>query len=279
MAEEVRCPLCKSTKIKFNFRENGYQLLSCLNCDLHFINPYQQNENNRNPLSSERQYQSEKLAVNYYLPYVVNYIINKNSLLDIGCGCGVLLNNAKQLGVRNVVGLENDTNRADFARQNTNCLIIETEINNYNIIDKFEVITLINVISHLPDLNIFFKKVDTLLESKGKLIVKTGLMKTGFGQKNWYDWQIPEHIQFLGENTPEHIASKFNFKLIEKILIPLSDDLISKEYLQSPGRFRIFNLLKSLLAKFPLGIKVIKKIYNYHTRNKLFTTILVFEKA
>lgn len=279
MVETPNCPLCSSDKFKFNFKQKGYQLLSCLNCDLHFINPYQQNESNRNPLSSELQYISEKLAVSYYLPYIIDYIENKNSLLDIGCGCGVLLNSAKNLGIRKVVGLENDKKRADFARQTTDCLIIETEINNFETIEKFEIITLINVISHLSDLDIFFKKINTLLEDKGKLIIKTGLMKCGFGQNNWYDWQIPEHIHFLGENTPEYIAQKFNFKLIEKILIPLSEDLISKEYLQSPGRYKFVNVLKSALVKFPIGINLLKQVYNWHTKNKLYTSIVVFEKA
>ncbi|WP_157687409.1 class I SAM-dependent methyltransferase [Pedobacter psychrophilus] len=279
MNKETHCPLCNSNQLKFNFIENGHHLVSCLNCDLHFINPYKQNEINRNPLSSERQNQSEELAVKYYLPFISKYISNQDSVLDIGCGCGVLLKKCKELGVRNLTGLENDKDRAAFAKKNTECNIIESEINDSEIKEKFSVITLINVISHLPDLNAFFIKINEMLNENGKLIIKTGLMKNGFGKKNWYDWQIPEHIQFLGEHTPEYFAKSFNLKLVEKILIPLSEDLFSIEYLKSQGRYRNINFMKSILASLPIAVKLLKSFYNLKTGNKLFTTILVFEKA
>lgn len=277
--KEKICPLCNFNQTKFNFIENRHELLTCLNCGLHYINPYKQNDLNRNPLSSDRQYQSEKLAVSYYLPFISKYISNQCSILDIGCGCGVFLMKCKELGVKTITGLENDKDRAAFAKRNTNFKIIESEINESILDQKFSVITLINVISHLPDLNLFFNKMNDLLNENGKLIIKTGLMKYGFGQKNWYDWQIPEHIQFLGENTPEYIAGKFNFQLKEKILIPLSDDLLSIEYLKSHGRYKIINFLKSCLINLPIVVKLLKAFYKLKTRNKLFTTILIFEKS
>jgi SAM-dependent methyltransferase len=279
MNKQENCPFCNSKDLKFNFIESNHELLTCLSCELHFISPYKQNDNNRNPLSSYRQFLTEKQAVKYYLPFIINYIKDKESLLDVGCGCGVLLNESKALGVKKIIGVENDKKRAEFARENTDCLIVEDEINNFNSLDKFQTVTLINVFSHIPDLNTFFIKINNLLEDKGHLVIKTGLMENGFGKKNWYDWQIPEHIQFLGSNTPEFIANKFNFKLREKILIPLSEDLISKEYLNSPGRYSIVNFLKSFLSIFPLGVKALKNLYNWSTKNKLYTAILIFEKA
>lgn len=274
----VKCPLCYSQNALFNFFENKHSLYSCKECDLHFINPYIQNEINRNPLSSERQYVSEKLAVRYYLPFIKKYFIAQDSHLDIGCGCGELLNKTKALGIKNIVGIENDLDRASFARKNTGSLIIDNEFNLFNQPEKYSVITLINVLSHLTDLNLFFNKIKNLLEPNGKLIIKTGLMINGFKQINGFDWQIPEHIHFIGEKTPQYVADKFGFNIVEKIIIPLSNELISKEYLLSPGRNENKNFLKKLVNYIPLSIPILRVLYNFYTKNKMFTVILVLEK-
>ncbi len=274
----MECPLCGSQNASFNFLENKHSLYSCQECNLHFIDPYIQNEINRNPLSSERQYISEKLAVKYYFPNIKKYFINQDSHLDIGCGCGELLKKSKELGTKLVVGLENDLDRASFARKNTNCLIIEKEFDFFNEQENYSVITLINVISHLTDLNLFFNKTRRLLEPKGKLIIKTGLIFDGFKQKNGFDWQIPEHVHFFGNKTPEYSARKFGFNIIEQIKIPISNELISKEYLLSPGRNAIKNLVKKTINYIPLSIPILRRIYNFYTGNKMFTLILVLEK-
>lgn len=278
MESQINCPLCNSTQLKFNFREGERDLYSCIKCDLHFIDPYIQNQINRNPLTSEKQYISEKLAVNFYLPYIKSSIENKNSLLDIGCGCGELLNRCKELGFKKIVGLENDPERVKFAQAYTGCSIITTDFLLFNSEEKYDVITLINVISHIPDLNVFFGKAISLLEDGGKLIIKTGLMLNGFKKNNGYDWQIPEHIHFLGSTTPNYIAEKFNLKLVEKIMIPLAKDLISKEYLLSPGRSAVVNFCKRLLLQIPFGPKLVQRFYSGYTKHKLFTTILIFQK-
>ena len=83
MDSGIYCPLCNSGNLTYNFTEASCELYSCEQCDLHFIDPYIQNEVNRNPLSPEKQYVAEKLAVNFYLPYIQKSIENKNYLLDI----------------------------------------------------------------------------------------------------------------------------------------------------------------------------------------------------
>lgn len=274
----VSCPLCESTSVIFNFKVGSSSLYSCKQCDLHFIDPYVQNEINRNPLSEEKQYATERLAVDFYLPYIKKFIFNQNSILDIGCGCGELLNECKKLNVKTIVGLENDSQRAKFAEKHTGCLIINEDFLTFKSDKQYNVITLINVISHIPDLNTFFSKVKSLLADNGRLVIKTGLMFNGFKKNNGYDWQIPEHIHFLGNNTPEYIADKYNFKLVQKIMIPLAKDLISKEYLLSPGRSSVMNFCKKFLLKIPFGIQLVQNVYSRYTRNKLYTTILVLER-
>ncbi|MBK0383045.1 class I SAM-dependent methyltransferase [Pedobacter sp. SD-b] len=274
----MSCPLCNSSKNKFNFNFGKYQLLSCENCGLHYINPYEQKDYDRNPLSLDKQYEGEIQSVKYFLPLIAKHIINKNSVIDIGCGCGAFLKECKRLGVKKIVGIENDFNRAKYARKITNGRILETEIQNYTVTEKFDVAVLINVISHIPDLKAFFLRIDQLLKPKGLLIIKTGLMKKGFRKINGFDWNIPEHIQFIGEPTPEYISQKFNFNLKEKLLISLAEDLLSKQYLLSPGRYGFINLTKKIIFYFPFARVLIKKLYNLYTKNRLFTSILVYEK-
>lgn len=278
MNKKVECPLCDSSNVIYKFRENNHSLYVCNNCSLSFINPYVQKGENRNILSADRQLKSEESVIKSYFPYIIEYIQPDDNLLDIGCGCGTLLKKVKEVSGNEGVGIEYDESRVNMAKKNAKCEILNIEIENFSSEGIFAVITLINVISHITNLNIFFLKLLSLSKPKGKLIIKTGLMKSDYRKRNVFDWQIPEHIHFFGEKTSAYLADKFNLRIIKEINNPLSEELISKDYMMAPGRSQVKNFLKKVVLYLPFGLTLARFLYDKYTRDKFYSTIVIFEK-
>jgi 2-polyprenyl-3-methyl-5-hydroxy-6-metoxy-1,4-benzoquinol methylase len=278
--QNSHCPLCKENQSTLAFISNGFELRMCEVCDLNFIHPYLQKEEDRNPLSPEKQLAGEQLSVNSYFKYIAPYFVGIKSHLDIGCGCGGLLKtveNFDQITVRN--GVEGDIERAKFAANYANCEVFDHDVFAADDSISYDIITLINVFSHIPNLDDFFEKVKLMLNENGKVIIKTGLFKRGFRKNNLFDWQIPEHVHFIGDRTMEYISEKYKFKMVESIDIPLADELISKDFLLSPGLSSVRNLVKKIIYFTPGLSFLLRKIYTRYTKGKLYAKIIILEKG
>lgn len=97
--------------------------MACRVCDLHYIQPYPENVQDRGErydyenlkiLDPERHYRSEQLFLDRYYPVIRKKIHGAKSVPDVGCGCGHLL---EELGTDNRalirVGIELNSDRAD----------------------------------------------------------------------------------------------------------------------------------------------------------------------
>ena len=103
--------------------------------------------------------------------------LNKLSLLDIGCGGGLLSEPMRRLGAK-VTGI-------DAARKNINIAKIHAKKNklkiNYltaspeklKIKKKFDIILCMEIIEHVSDLNYFIKSCSKLLKKNGVMFVAT----------------------------------------------------------------------------------------------------------
>lgn len=275
---EIYCPLCKEKNKSFVFSIDGYELRACDVCDLNFIHPYIQKDKDRNPLSVQNQLVSEQKSVKGYFLYISDYFKTAKSYLDIGCGCGGLLKKAQEFNIPIRNGVEEDKNRATYAKIYADCEIFDKGIFGMDQIRTYDLISLVNVFSHISDLDSFFSKMVLMLNENGKIIIKTGLFKKGFRKYNLFDWQIPEHLHFIGEKTMAYIAEKYNFTCIESINIPLANELITKSYLTSPGRSKLKNVLKAILCYMPGFISMFRRLYTIYTKDKNYTSIIVLQK-
>lgn len=119
------------------------------------------------------------------------------SLLDIGCGNGQFLAQMKELGW-NVFGIEPDSKAARIAREHFGLEIFQGTLEKAKFpANSFDVITMDNVIEHVPDPINLLTECRRILKSGGKLVVITpnihSLGRRLFS-KEWLHFDPPRHL-------------------------------------------------------------------------------------
>ncbi|MFC1975742.1 class I SAM-dependent methyltransferase [Chloroflexota bacterium] len=283
---EASCPLCKSNESRYCFSERGYKLLSCNTCDLFYIDPYPENVHehvqkydydNLEILNPNRHYQTEIQLQKMYFELIAQELDEATTLLDVGCGTGHFLERLQNYPNLYRAGIELNKDRAAMARKKAGCDIFQIPIEEFNVEVRFDVVTMTNVLSHIPDFERLFGKLRAILTPHGKLILKVGEMKKNVAKSDVFDWQIPDHLHFLGLNTIDYICQDFNFKIRKHRRIPLSQDMFSPVYFKSPGRSKIRNIIKNLLVYTPFALPTLAKIYDIRTGQRIYSSFIVLE--
>ena len=169
-------------------------------------------------------------------PFRIKYIqgvlnktkLNKNKILDIGCGGGLISEGVSKLGA--------DVTGIDFVKANIKVAKMHAKKNNLNInyivkdfekekiTSKFDVIIIFEVLEHLNDWESFLKKIRLNLKKNGILIISTinkNLISKFFAldiAENFLKW-IPlnthNYYKFIKPEELEFFLSTNNFKQIK----------------------------------------------------------------
>lgn len=284
--KNVVCPLCSKQENTECFSERNHDLLACNNCGLFFINPYGSNVHEKvsnydyedlKILDAGKHHVSSKSYYkNKYLSYVSKECDSAKSILDVGCGTAALLDllHSEKPDLKRV-GIELNSERAAFAKKIANCEIFQTPIEEFTYETKFDVITMINVLSHIPSIDNLFISIRNLLAKDGKFILKVGEMRVGVKKDAIFDWGIPDHLHFLGMDTIDFICKKYGFKIVHHERQPLSIDLFSFNRWITPGRSTSRTLLKRVIALTPFALFVLRKLYDIRHGKNIYSSFIV----
>lgn len=136
-------------------------------------------------------------------------------ILDVGCGSGNLLYYMKNLGFRNLEGIDPFIDKS-FKYKN-NLEIRKAEIQ--NLVDenkKYDVIMLHHVLEHVEDPVKTFKILNEILKEDGILIIRIPI-KDSYAWKtykeNWVQLDAPRHFHIFSLNSINHLCSLSNFEI------------------------------------------------------------------
>ena len=284
--KEAICPLCGSNKSERRFSEREYDVFVCQTCELFFIHPYGKDVHekvstydydNLKIIDSDRHYVSSKrYYTSKYFSYIASECKDAKSLLDVGCGTGALLELLNNINPdMRRIGIELNAERAKFAKRVAKCEIYQVPIEKFSYESKFDVITIINVLSHIPSFDDLFTSIHKLIAKNGKIILKVGEMAIDVKKDAVFDWGIPDHLHFLGTNTLQFICNKYDFKIIRHDQQMLSNDLFSRRRWNTQGRNSFRNMLKRLVVLTPFALSAIRKIHEIRHGNKIFSSFVV----
>ena len=279
------CPLCGRQESDHAFFKKGYDLRCCRSCELFYIYPYPGVDEKHGHVSGYEYKEIEVLDVtrsyaeakhgDVFLEDVLGDCSQARSVLDVGCGTGYLL---ERLGVYphlRRVGIELNHERAEFARKVAGCKIFEIPVESFDTHDKFDVITLINVFSHIPSLDSLLTGLRGLLSSNGKLIIRTSEMRRGVNRWAQFSWGIPDDIHFLGMGTLDYIRKRYNFCVDQHVMLPFAQKAFQANRWKAKGRSTAMNLLKQVVVYMPFAMPLLRRTYKLIAGDKFYLSYIV----
>jgi 2-polyprenyl-3-methyl-5-hydroxy-6-metoxy-1,4-benzoquinol methylase len=230
--EKPICPVCNNKKIICIYKRiyGLKKLLKCEVCGLYFIWPkpilsenkqlYTKEYYNRWALKDLRHEGLVKVkhATFRRILDIVEKYKNVDSLLDIGCSFGYFLELAEDRGWDSY-GIE----ISEYAAKEAIKKIGVGKVTTGNFMDlslaenRFDVITMIDVIEHIYDISGALKKCEKLLRQKGLLIMVTPNTDS-FSHKclrRYWPHFNEEHVTYFSSKYVEKILDLNGFKLLK----------------------------------------------------------------
>ncbi len=280
------CPLCGSRETEAAFIDNGCALRICLECELFFVCPYPASSSQHahvnagaNPeieiLDCARRYLGERLYYDRHFSLIEEECAGARSLLDVGCGTGHLLERLAAAQGLSRTGIELNPQAADFARRVSGCDILEIPIEQYRGARPFDIITMINVLSHIPSFDGLFRALRAALAPGGKVILRSSEMSRRVSRWNQVHWGIPDDLHFLGLRTLDKLCEKYRFAIRRHIRVAYEDELFCSFRWQQAGRSNFRNFAKRLAWRTPLALPAMRALYAATLGQRLFVSFIV----
>jgi SAM-dependent methyltransferase len=286
--QTAKCPLCGDSRAARQFEDAGYEVRRCANCGLFFIHPYPEDADLQHGHVIDYDYEKLKLedAAQKYRAEVRTYdaffdMIEQQthgaeSILDVGCGAGHLL---ERLGRRESrlqrVGIELNRERAAVARRKAACEIHQVPIENFSSEERFDVITMINVLSHIPDFDALFSALRSLLRPKGRLILKVGELAPDVRHNDLFEWGVPDHLHFLGFPTLDFICRKYGLRKLVHRREPYSRYFFSQSRWRAPARGWLRNTIKRVVVTVPYLLSLLAWVYDRRHGGRVVSSFVV----
>jgi SAM-dependent methyltransferase len=163
----------------------------------------------------------------WYGIYKRRRLVEKHSsggaLLDIGCATGNFLAEMRQVGRWQVTGIEPNEQAASEARTKHGLDVRPARLADVELpTDRFDVVTLWNVLEHLHQPMDDLRRVSNWLKPGGWLVFSIPNLDSVdarlFG-KRWIEWELPRHLYFFSRETLGIAFDRLDFRVVERVCL------------------------------------------------------------
>lgn len=218
-----KCVICASTTLKPWKEIAGFRIFKCQNCHVAYIKPFP-SKKTLDSFYSKFEYRTGFLNESL-LRNESRVLLSKLSkigykcgrVLDIGCGAGFFLDEAKKKGWE-VSGIEMSKKLVAYAKKKLKLNIKKGDflkVKLYN--DKFDLIVLSQVVEHLVDPFPVFKKIRKHLSNNGIFYIATPNIESTLSTVLQDDFPYltpPEHTYFYGPEAIKTLLEKTRFRVV-----------------------------------------------------------------
>jgi len=215
--EYVTCALCNSDDTELFFEDRCFHLVRCKRCGLVYINPRPTREELNRMYNLSIQIDKGVMDHKGYMELAYLHLLKakkflsiikkykkKGRILDIGCAAGFFLNLAKQQGF-DPYGVEISKTLCSFAKKEFNLNVFCGTLREMNYPSEyFDVVTMFDVLSHLPTPVQELNEANRVLRKGGLLLIETGNkgeLNAKVVEKWGSVWGSPSHLYHLGAKT------------------------------------------------------------------------------
>lgn len=248
LAESVTCYVCGGTEERTIFVKSGLRFVSCERCGLIFMNP------RVSATALEQLYEFDSKANDAWVDVLLSDAEEKfqtydfgslldelgdrqGRLLDVGCSIGRLLNLARARGY-DVLGLELGARAARHAREQYGLPVIEKTLEESQLESaSFDVVTMIEVLEHLPDPRSALTEIHRILKEGGLLLIgvpnawSLGVLVLGEAARTFNR----NHLAYYNERTLTQLLTQKGFRLVKAMTaVPLLDSILNHLQMLDP---------------------------------------------
>jgi cyclopropane fatty-acyl-phospholipid synthase-like methyltransferase len=182
--EQKKCPLCGSERKKYELSKGGIEMVACLRCSLRYATkvPHDSSYIYQSPLYKQRTGSSYLRSYEYRkkrfgserIKLIESYLgaLKGKKILDVGSGCGYFLACAKEKGA-DCLGIELSGPVREWARKKTGLRIVATPLNELSAQEKFDAITLFDIIEHVACPLGLLRQAERHLNKRGIIVLFT----------------------------------------------------------------------------------------------------------
>jgi SAM-dependent methyltransferase len=213
--EYPACPVCGSERREVRFRlHEPYAVARCTPCGVHYLYPrlteaamqevYRESSYYEGGTCgyADTSYAAQESALRATFKRLLRNLARREltggDLLEIGCGYGYLLDEARSLFDRRV-GTEFSAQGTEIARK-TGAEVFVGGIEQVPRERKFDCVVAIQVIEHVYEPLIFIKQLANHTKSGGHIVIATpdigGALRKAMG-RHWPSFKVPEHVLYF----------------------------------------------------------------------------------
>lgn len=180
---------------------------------------------------------------------------SSKKLLDIGCGTGDFLQEAKNKGW-DAKGVEPNKDARTIANSKTNNQIFDVnELLSFKE-NSFDVITLWHVLEHLPKLNEQLDLFKKLLKQNGALIIAVPNHKSfdaSYYKSFWAAYDVPRHLWHFSQASIKNLFQRRGMEVVKTL--PMKFDSYYVSLLSEKYKTGKMNFIKAFLIGLRSNIK------------------------
>ncbi len=248
--EQTDCYLCGGNSEEELFRKSGLRFVRCRECALVYMNPRPSRD------ALERLYKYESMANDAWVDVLltdaedefqtrdfdalldeIQRLQPKGSLLDVGCSIGRLLDRARARGF-DVTGLELGGRAVEYARNHYGLTVRQELLERAGLEDEsLDVVTLIEVLEHLPDPREILREIHRILRPGGVLLVGVpNAASLGIavlhGQARTFN---RNHLIFFNEETLGRMLAEEGFEVVKSMTaVSVLDSVLNALQMRDP---------------------------------------------
>ena len=268
------CDCCGADDWRPLFEEHGFTLGFCGSCHLHYLDHVPPQATRMTEMEAghfagdavivdaDRHQASEAVREGTFESFVelAQRSAPTGRWLDIGCGAGALLKAAQKAGYE-VEGIELTPDRRAAASATTGAVIHGQPVEELQLPDaSFDVISLINVFSHLVSPTGTLLEIRRLLRPGGVIVCATGELLPGAKHSHMFSWCLGDHLHWLGDTTMPVYAEKVGLHIAEHSRTPMLDLLYTKEWARMRGASAKKNAVKAVLLAVPGALPALQAV-------------------
>ena len=277
-----QCNLCGSQRARIIFSgpdrlhgsDDEFSVMECQECGLIYLNP------RPGPNEIHRYYPADyqpffgaisdeptwfrRLDRRYGLYKRTKEVIKRagrsGRVLDIGCATGIFLEGMKERGWQ-PEGVELSEFAANYARERFNLPVFTGTLEEAAFPgDQFDLVTMWDVIEHVPDPGDTLAEVQRILKPGGWLVLSLPnplAWERSWFKQFWAGWDVPRHFHLFTPKVMERYLQRAGLKFVEihnftgrhgVLVLSVQMWLTSKNYQERTKRW-IMSILKSVPAR------------------------------